>query len=92
MHQLVETVLAVRARLAKNDWPSMHALVQSYARFGARLAITLHIKLLYVSWEPEQSLTVWEDSPRLDSANVRIVEADQAHHGDSISGQRSIER
>ena len=91
MHQLVETVLAVCAWLANNDWPSMHSLVQSGARFGTCLAIALHIKLLDVSWEPEQGLAVWQDSSGLYSANVRIVKADQAHHRNSIGSQRSIE-
>ena len=91
MHQLVKTVLAVRSWLAENNWSCMNTLVQSNTSGRTGFPITIHVKLLDVSWEPEQGLAVWQDSSGLYSANVRIVKADQAHHRNSIGSQRSIE-
>jgi len=76
MHQLVEAVLAIGTWLTKDDRTSMDTSIEPCAILCARLSITLHIELLNMGWEPEQGLAVRENSTRLNTTDVRVVEAD----------------
>ena len=58
MHQLIETVLAIRAWLAENNWSSVDTVSQSSSSLATRLTIALHIKLLDVGWEAQKCLAV----------------------------------
>lgn len=80
MHQLVETVLAVGAWLTEDDRASVHARCESLAFKSDTLSIAFHIKLLNMSWESEECLAVWQESPGVEIANMSIVEADESEH------------
>jgi hypothetical protein len=51
MHQLVEAVLAVGARLTKDNWAGMDTSSESLAFKSHTLTIAFHIKLLNMSRE-----------------------------------------
>jgi len=75
VHQLVEAMLPICSRLPKDDRASLHSVVQACPIDAATLTIALHVKLLDMSWESEQCLTVRKDSSRLNTADVGVIEA-----------------
>ena len=62
MHQLVETVLPVGARLSENDRSSFNPIRESGSVHSYTFSIALHIKLLDVCREAVKGLAVGEDS------------------------------
>ena len=78
VHQLVKTVLTVCSWFAKNDWASVNASVESNSVSVYTFTIALHVKLLDMRRESNQCLTVWQDSTRFNSTDVRIVEPDHS--------------
>ena len=58
MHQLVETVLAIGARLAKNDRARLDTFGISDSADGHTLAVALHVDLLDMRGESVQGLAV----------------------------------
>ena len=79
MHELVETMLTVGARLTEDNRAGLNTLGVSGSGNADSLAIALHINLLNMGRESKQSLAVRKDSARLVSSNVRVVEAEKTH-------------
>jgi len=63
MKQLIERVLAIGARFAPKDRPSL--IVNWIALQRYVLAVALHGQLLEIGWEALQVLFVWQDCDRL---------------------------
>lgn len=75
MHELIEAMLSIRARLTKDDRTSIDTFRVSDSVDRHPFAIAFHVDLLDVSREPVERLTVREDCSRLVTADIRIVEA-----------------
>lgn len=58
MHELVEAVLTVSARLTKDDGTGVDTSIKPHAILGTRLSIAFHVELLDVRREPQQGLAV----------------------------------
>ena len=91
VHQLIETMLAIRSWFTQNDRAGVNAFIEADSALAASLTIALHVKLLDVSREAEQSLTVGEDCSGLNSTNMGVVESNKAHHSSATNSQVTIE-
>lgn len=90
MHELVETMLTVGARLTEDNRAGLNTLGVSGSGNADSLAIALHINLLNMGRESKQSLAVRKDSARLVSSNVRVVEAEKTHKHRNVLGHVSL--
>ena len=82
--QLVEAVLAVRARLAPVHRAGL--VVDPRAVEGDVLAVGLHRQLLQVGGEALQVLVVRHDADRLGAEEVHVPHGEQAHeHGQVLA-------
>lgn len=61
MHKLIETVLSIGSWLSEDDGSAVDTLVKWNTLSGDNLTIALHITLLDVRWESQESLAIWED-------------------------------
>lgn len=61
VHELVEAVLTIGAWLSENDWTSVQALSESGSLERHSLSIALHVELLNMGRESQQSLAVWQN-------------------------------
>jgi hypothetical protein len=84
VHELVETMLSICARLSKHNWACVNPSIKSCSTFVHTLAIALHVELLNVGWESNQRLTVRQDGASFDAAYIRVVKSNQAEHSRSI--------
>ena len=86
MDELVEAVLAVRARLAPEDRARL--VVHRRTVGGDRLSVRLHRQLLEIRGEALQVLVVGEHRDRLRAEEVRVPDRQQAEQ----DGQVALER
>ena len=88
--QLVEGVLAVRARLAPHDRAGL--VVDGVAVERDVLAVALHVELLQVGGEAGEVLVVGEDGDGLGAEEVVVPEPDEAEqHGQVLRERRRAE-
>ena len=73
MHQLIEGMLAIRARLSKDNRPGWDG--KRHSSDSHTLAVAFHVKLLNVRWETQEGLAVREDGARFITTNVGVVES-----------------
>ncbi len=92
MHELIEAMLTICAWFAEDYGSCMDTLFESQPRLRACFTITLHVKLLDMSREPKQSLTVRENSSRFNTTNVSVVEAEKAKHSSRALSEISLKR
>ena len=65
-------------------------MLESRSIFCHTFAIAFHVKLLYMRWEPQKSLTIRQYSPCAQPANKGIVKADQTQHRTCIFAWRLV--
>ena len=83
-------MLAIGARLAKNDRARIDAFWVSDSTDSDTLAIALHIDLLDMCGKSVQSLAVRQDSSRGVAANMIVVEAKQSHENWNVFSHVSL--
>ena len=76
MHELVEAVLPIRARLTEEDLTGLEREESAVKSDG--LSVALHIKLLEVGREPEQGLGVRQHRARGVAEEGRVPKPEQA--------------
>jgi hypothetical protein len=92
VHQLIETVLAICSRFAKDNRASLDSRSKSDTIPSHTLTIGLHIKLLDVCREPEKSLAIRKDCTGVIIANVIVIETYQPQENwDVLRGILSME-
>ena len=73
VHQLIEGVLAIGAGFAKNNGSSRFLKTRSVD--SNTLSVAFHVKLLDVSGEAQEGLTVRQNCARLISTNEGVVKS-----------------
>lgn len=80
-------MLAISTWFTKDDGSSLNTFVKPDASLGDRLAVALHVQLLYVGRELKQGLAVGKDGSGGKAADVGVVEADQAQEHGQVLGE-----
>mmetsp|Transcript_3253 Transcript_3253/g.8600 ORF Transcript_3253/g.8600 Transcript_3253/m.8600 type:complete len:231 (-) Transcript_3253:7-699(-) len=86
VHQLVEGVLTVGARLAPNDRAGRCGHGRAVALYA--LAVRLHVALLEVGGEAVHVLVVRQDSVRLGAVKVPVPNAEHRQHHGQVGRER----
>ncbi len=70
MNELIERMLAIRARLAPVDRSG--GVIDNIAIERDSLAIAFHRELLQVGWESLEILVIWQHRDRFSTEEVRV--------------------
>ena len=84
VHQLVEAVLSVGAWLSEDDWTTIDAFIVANVVSSHGLTIALHVALLDVGSESDESLAVRQNCPGGMASDVSVVPADDSKEDSKV--------